>query len=277
MPFVKENVNLEIDTMGVVLGQNHHEVVSGVSVGGPSKDGAVVESVAMVGTVATVARKLTLDFEAIIFELDQAIQSKPIISNSNSICEEQLMDKSNFYLGLVDIEVMDEDLTLCKRVSLGKEVVPCDASCLQGDGCDFNAGKGRGVEGTNLVRCKPKRSGFKIKSGSHTLQGPPASGSDGVIAKKPTSKASNSSSGKLDGLKKGTWKRAYTKSRPGLLLSLNNVLGTKRSGKEFSRETEKAELAKKKTMVSDKEGLYVHPGEDQITSTEVATQPRWAL
>ena len=137
MPFVKENVNLEIDTMGVVLGQNHHEVVSGVSIGGPSKGGAMVEPVAMVRTITTVARKLTLDFEVIIFELDQAIQSKPIISNSNSICEEQLMDKSNFYLGLVDIELMDEDLTLCKRVSLGKEVVPCDASCLQGDGYDF--------------------------------------------------------------------------------------------------------------------------------------------
>ena len=266
MPSVRENVNLEIDTMGVVLWQNHHEVVGGVSVGGPSKGGAVVEPVAMVGTVATVARKLTPNFVAIIFELDQAIQSKPIISNSNSIREEQLMDKSNFYLGLVDIEVMDEDLTLCKCVSLGKEVVSCDASCLQGDGCDFNAGKGRGVEGTNVVRCRPKRSGFKIKSGSHTLQGPPASGSDGVISKKPTSKASNSSSAELDRLKKGTWNRAYTKSRLGLLLSLNNVLGAKRSGKEFSRETEKAELAKKKTMVSYNEGLYVHPGEDQITS-----------
>ena len=81
---------------------------------------------------------------------------------------------------------------------------------------------------------------------SHTLQGPPASGSDGVISKKPTSKASNSSSAELDGLKKGTWNRAYTKSRLGLLLSLNNVLGAKRSGKEFSRETEKVELAKRK-------------------------------
>ena len=161
---------------------------------------------------------------------------------------------------------MDEDLTLCKCVSSGKEVVPCDASTLQGDGCDFNAGKGSGVEGINLVRGRPKRSGFKIKSGSHTLQGPPTNGSDGVIAKRPTSKASNSSNTELDGLKKGTWKMAYTKSRLGLLLSLNNVLGAKRSGKEFSRETEKAELAKKKTMVSNNEGLYVHPGEDQITS-----------
>ena len=115
-----------------------------------------------------------------------------------------------------------------------------------GDGCDFNASKGSGVEGINLVRGRPKRSGFKIKSGSHTLQGPPASGSDGVISKKPTSKASNSSSAELDGLKKGTWNRAYTKSRLGLLLSLNNVLGAKRSGKEFSRETEKVELAKRK-------------------------------
>ena len=172
------------------------------------------------------------------------------------------MDNSDFYSGLVDIEVTDEDLTLCKRVSSGKEMVPCHALCLQGNGYDFNAGKGSGVEGTNLVRGRPKRSGFKIKSGLYTLRGPPASGSDGVIAKKPTSKASNSSSAELDGLKKGTWNRAYTKSRLGLLLSLNNVLGAKMSGKEFSCETEKVELAKKKNMVSYNEGLYVHPGED---------------
>ena len=59
---------------------------------------------------------------------------------------------------------------------------------------------------------------------------------------------------------------AYTKSQSSLLLTLNNVLGAKRSRKEFSREIEKVELAKKKTMVSNNEGLYVHPGEDQITS-----------
>ena len=96
---IRENVNSEIDTMGVVLGQNHREVVSGVSVGGLSKGGVVVELVAKAGTVTTVARKLTPDFEAIISELDQAIQSKPIILNSNSIREEQLMEKSNFYSG----------------------------------------------------------------------------------------------------------------------------------------------------------------------------------
>ena len=158
MPSVRENVNLEIDTIGVVLGQNHCEVVSGVSVGGSSKGGVVVESIVKAGIVATVVGKLTPDFEAIISELDQAIQSKPIILNSNSICEEQLMDKSDFYSGLVDIEVTDEDLTLCKRVSSGKEMVPCHALCLQGDGCDFNAGKGSGVEGTNMVRGRPKRS-----------------------------------------------------------------------------------------------------------------------
>ena len=111
--------------MGVVLGQNHREVVSGASVGRPSKGGAVVELVTKAGTVTTVAGKLTPDFEGIISELDQAIQSKPIILNSNSIREEQLMDKSDFYSGLVDIEMMD-----CKCVSSGKEVVPCDALTL---------------------------------------------------------------------------------------------------------------------------------------------------
>ena len=53
---------------------------------------------------------------------------------------------------------MDEDLTSCKRVSSRKQVVSCDASCLQEDIC-----------------------------GMPTLQGPPSSGSDGVITKKPTS------------------------------------------------------------------------------------------
>ena len=103
-------------------------------------------------TVATFVGKLTPNFEAIISELDQAILSKPIILNSNSIHVEQLMEKSEFFSGLVDIEVMDEDFTSCKRVSLGKQVVPCDASCLQEDICGFNAGKGSGIECSNPIK-----------------------------------------------------------------------------------------------------------------------------
>ena len=76
----------------------------------------MVEAVAKAGKITAFAGKLTHDFEAIIFEPDQAIQSESIILNPNSICVEQLMDKSDFYLGLVDIEVMDKDLTTCKRV-----------------------------------------------------------------------------------------------------------------------------------------------------------------
>ena len=133
------------------------------------------------------------------------------------------------------------------------------------------------MECSNLVKGWPKRRGIKIKSGMPTLQGLPSSGLDGFITKKPTSKVSNLSGAEEDGLKKGTWKRAHTKSRPSLVLPLNNVLGPKRSSKEISREIEKAELAKKKTKVSNNEGLHVLSGEDQITSTEVATQPCWAL
>ena len=40
------------------------------------------------------------------------------------------MEKSGFYSGLVDIKVMDEDLTSSKCVSSGKQVVSRDASCL---------------------------------------------------------------------------------------------------------------------------------------------------
>ena len=60
-------------------------------------------------------------------------------------------------------------------------------------------------------------------------------------------------------------------------MPLNNLLGPKRSSKEISRDAEKAELQKKKTKVSNNEGLHVLSGEDEITSTEVATQPHQAL
>ena len=113
------------------------------------------------------------------------------------------MDNSDFYLGLVDIEVMDDDANICKQV------VPCDALSFQGDICEVNAGKGN----TNPIRGRPKKSGVNIKSESPTLQSPPIVGSDVVIAKKPTSMAKNSGSIELTGLKKGTWKRAYIKSR----------------------------------------------------------------
>ena len=56
----------------------------------------MVEAVVKAGKITAFAGKLTPDFEAIIFELDQAIQSKLIILNPNSICVEQLMDKVTF-------------------------------------------------------------------------------------------------------------------------------------------------------------------------------------
>ncbi|KAK9990945.1 hypothetical protein SO802_025930 [Lithocarpus litseifolius] len=96
------------------------------SAAGPSKGGAKVESVEKAGRVASTAGKLTPNFEAIITELDQAIQSEPTISNSKSIREEQLMANSEFYLGLVHVEVMDEDLTLRKHLSSSKQIVSCD-------------------------------------------------------------------------------------------------------------------------------------------------------
>ena len=93
---------------------------------------------------------------------------------------------------------------------------------------------------------RPKKSGVKIKSESPTLQIPPVAGSNVVIAKKPTSMAKNLGNIELTRLKKGTWKRASIKSRPNLNLPLNNMLGAKRSGKEFSHEAEKADLTKGK-------------------------------
>ena len=52
------------------------------------------------------------------------------------------MDNSNFYSGLVDIEVMDDVANIRKRDLSGKQVVQCDALSLQGDICEVNAGKG---------------------------------------------------------------------------------------------------------------------------------------
>ena len=72
MPSVRENINVEFDSMQGVLGQNHHAIVSGGSVDGP---------VVKAGIDATVDGKLPSDFEAIITELDQSIQSEPINLN----------------------------------------------------------------------------------------------------------------------------------------------------------------------------------------------------
>ena len=69
------------------LGQNHHAIVNGGSVDGPSKGGGVAESVVKAGKDATVDGKLPLDFEAIITKLNKSIQSEPINLNSNSIRE----------------------------------------------------------------------------------------------------------------------------------------------------------------------------------------------
>ena len=144
--------------------------------------------------------------EATIADLDQAIQSKSIILNPNSIRVEQLMDDSAFLSGLVDVQVMDEDLTTCKCVSLGKHVVGTKVSCLLDDS------KGDRAECSDLVKSRPKRSEIKMKKGLATLQGPPVLNSGCATITKPTSKATVScvaeEKGKgnihqLDGLKKG--------------------------------------------------------------------------
>ena len=79
------------------------------------------------------------------------------------------------------------------------------------------------------------------------------------------------------GLKKGTWKRAQVKLRSDTELPLNTSLGLKRSNKDISCVIKKADGAKKKTKVSNSEVLHVLSGINQITLTEVATQPRRAL
>ena len=56
------------------------------------------------------AEKRTPKFEAIILELDKAIQSETIISTKGLVRVEQLEDKRDIYSGLVEIEVMDVDL-----------------------------------------------------------------------------------------------------------------------------------------------------------------------
>ena len=74
MPTVRETTKLEVDNGGIVLGQMHRDVVNRGSVGGLSKGGAVVETVAKDGKVTNVAGKLHPDFEATIADMDQAIQ-----------------------------------------------------------------------------------------------------------------------------------------------------------------------------------------------------------
>ena len=81
----------------------------------------------------------------------------------------------------------------------------------------------------------------------------------------------------LDRLKKGTWKRAYNKSRARVFLPLKNALGPKRRSKELLNDAEKTECAKKKSKVSNNESLQFLFGEEQIISAEVAMQLHWAL
>nr|POE53756.1 hypothetical protein CFP56_23296 [Quercus suber] len=179
------------------------------------------------------------------------------------------MDDSAFLSGLVDVQVMDEDLTTCKRVSFEKHVVGIEVSCLLVDS------KGDRAECSDPVKSRPKRGETKMKKGLTSLQGPPILNSGCATIIKPTLKATVScvaeekhkgnihqldglkkgfvveEKGKsncfvLDGLKKGTWKRAYNKSQPGMLLPLKSALGPKRRSMELFSVAEKIECAKKK-------------------------------
>ena len=125
-----------------------------------------------------------------------------------------------------------------------------------------------------MSKGRPKGSGNKNKSGLLSLHCPSSGGSAKVMIKMPMSKDNNLAIGGQDGLKQGTWKRVQNRPQVTSDLALTNVIGPKRSSKENSREAEKAKLAKKKTKVSNNEGLHVFSSVDRIISVEVAMQPR---
>nr|POF20269.1 enoyl-coa delta isomerase 3 [Quercus suber] len=236
----REKVSKETDSVGGVIGWKHDPVDNGVSVGGSSKGGAVFGAVEKARTVA-LAEKSPPDFEAIISELDKAIHSEPIISSTSSVRVEQLEDKSDFYSGLVEIEVMDADSSPNKQIPIVKNM------CLQEVACNFNVGKGMGQVGSDPKVGRPKRNATKTKDAFHNVHGPTLNDSGGVTFQKSTSKEQNLLNAAGIGLKKGTWKRAQVKPRTVVEMPLYILPGPKRSNKEILCETKKADGAKKKT------------------------------
>ena len=206
------------------------------------------------------AEKSPPDFEAIILKLDKAIHSEPIISNTGSFRVEQLEDKRDLYLGLVEIEVMDADSSLNQQVPIVK-----------------NVGKDMGQLGSDPNVGRPKRSATKTKGAFHNVHGPSLNDSGGGTFQKPISEEQKLLNAAGIGLKKGSWKRAQIKPRFDIEVPLNTLLGPKRSNKDILCETEKADGAKKKTKVSNSEVLRAFSGVDQITSAEVVMQPRREL
>nr|POE69038.1 hypothetical protein CFP56_76757 [Quercus suber] len=217
----------------------------------------------MAEIVATFDEKLTPDFEAMISEVDKAIQSEPCISSPNSIRVdqlkrvEQLKNKTNFYSGLVDIEVMDDDSLTCKRGSSGKSFEPCIASCLLENDRGVNAEKGYVKEDSNPVTGRPKRSGHKNMGGLLSIQGPKTTGLSEGATKKAISTDCTSSSARENGLKNRTWKRAVIKPRASIEVPINKVLGPKRNSKEMLRGTEKTDLIEKAILTKKKSKVSI--------------------
>ena len=223
------------------------------------------------------AEKRTPKFEAIILELDKAIQSETIISTKGLVHVEQLEDKRDIYSGFSEIEVMDANLNPNIRVPIEDKEEPHTSLCLQEVACDFNVGKAKGQLCNVPVVGRPKRSATKTKSSYHNVQCPSLNASGGGTSQQPTSENQNFINVGEIGLKKGTWKKAHVKPRSDTELPLNTLLSQKRNNKDISCVIEKANGAKKKTKVSNSEVLHVLSGINQITLTEVATQPRRAL
>nr|POE68673.1 hypothetical protein CFP56_72708 [Quercus suber] len=267
----REKVSKETNSVGGVIGQKHDPIDNGVSVGGPSKGGAMFGAVEKAGTVA-LAEKSPPDFEAIISELDKAIHSEPIISNTSSVRVEQLEDKRDFYSGLVEIEVMDADSSLNKQIPIVKNVEPCTSLCLQEVACNFNVGKGMGQVGSDPKVGRPKRNATKTKDAFHNVHGPSLNDSGGVTFQKSTSEKQNLLNVAGIGLKKGTWKRAQVKPRTVVEMPLYTLPGPKRSNKEILCETEKADGAKKKTKGNRNEVRCGRKRKDGRMLLHLATQ-----
>ena len=87
--FDRDNVNPVLGNVGVGSKQDRSQVGGGCSDVVLLKGGAKVGLAAKVSSSAETAGKHVPDFEELISELDQAIQSEPVISNSNTIQVEQ--------------------------------------------------------------------------------------------------------------------------------------------------------------------------------------------
>ena len=117
------------------------------------------------------------NFEELITEIDRAIQTVSIFSNSKATLTDCVPDNSVISFDLIEVVVMDEDTVIHNHDLMGKQGEQISPPSFEGSEICFKVGCGNMQGNKNTSKGQAKRNSNKDKGVSQSLHSPKVVGS----------------------------------------------------------------------------------------------------